>query len=382
MKYLTIIKAGLGRKKVSTSLTILSIAVAFLLFSLGRSVAVAFNSEVEFAGNDRLVVVSSLSFTQALPMSHKNRIEAIEGVDKVVWRQWFGGTYKERQNFFPKWPVPDNYFDVYPEWEISEDQRRAFSTNLMGMVAGADLVEKFGWKIGDRIPIIPDIWPKADGTVWEFDLVGIISDPSGNETGEAFMRWKYFDEARAFENGLVGNFIVRIDDPSRADFIAKEIDSLFANSSDETKTSTEEAFSRMFAEQYGNIGLIINSVLAASFFTILLLTANTMSQAVRERTSELGVLKSIGYSDYLIMFFVLLESVLLCFFGALIGLIVAYSMFPGFSELAGGYAGELNFPISIVISAFVLAFITACLSGLMPAYSAMRLNVVDALRKH
>ena len=148
---------------------------------------------------------------------------------------------------------------------------------------------------------------------------------------------EYFDEARAFENGLVGNFIVRIDDPSRADFLAKEIDSLFANSSDETKTSTEEAFSRMFAEQYGNIGLIINSVLAASFFTILLLTANTMSQAVRERTSELGVLKSIGYSDYLIMFFVLLESVLLCFFGALIGLIVAYSMFPGFSELAGGF---------------------------------------------
>ncbi len=382
MKYFLIVKAGLQRKKATTILTILSIAAAFLLFSLGRSVAVAFNSEVEFAGNDRLVVVSSLSFTQSLPMSHKNRIEVIEGVDAVVWRQWFGGTYKERQNFFPKWPVPDNYFDVYPEWEISEDERRAFSNNLMGMIVGADLVEKFGWKIGDRIPIIPDIWPKADGTVWEFDLVGIYSDPSGNETGEAYIRWKYFDEARAFENGLVGNFIVRINNPDRADVIAKEIDSLFANSSDETKTSTEEAFSRMFAEQYGNIGLIINSVLAASFFTILLLTANTMSQAVRERTSELGVLKSMGYSDNLIMFFVLMESVLLCSLGAVIGLILAFVAFPFFAEIAGGFAGEVSFSISIVISALVLAFITACLSGLMPAYSAMRLNVVDALRKN
>ena len=281
-------------------MTIFSIATAFLLFSLGRSVAVAFNSEVDFAGQDRLIVVSRLAFTESLPMAHKNRIEMVEGVDTVVWRQWFGGTYKERQNFFPKWPVPDNYFDVYPEWELSEGAQESFSRNIAGMIVGKDLADQFGWKIGDRIPIIADIWPKKGGGVWEFDLVGTYINNTSGEQDEAFINWKYFDEARAFEKGLVGQFAVKIRDPSQAETIAKDIDALFTNSPDETKTSTEEAFSRMFAEQVGDIGFIINSVLAASFFTILLLTGNTMSQAVRERTNELGVLKSIGYSDKLL----------------------------------------------------------------------------------
>ena len=282
MKYWMIVKSGINRKKIRTFMTVFSIATAFLLFSLGRSVAVAFNSEVDFAGNDRLIVVSRLAFTESLPMAHKNTIEAVEGVDTVVWRQWFGGTYKERQNFFPKWPVPDNYFDVYPEWELSEGAQEAFSRNITGMIVGKDIADQFGWEIGDRIPIIADIWPKKGGGVWEFDLVGTYTNSVSEEQGEAFINWKYFDEARLYETGRPGNYIVKIENPDQAESIAKEIDELFKNSLDETKTSTEEAFSRMFAEQIGNIGLIINSVLAASFFTILLLTGNTMSQAVRE----------------------------------------------------------------------------------------------------
>ena len=290
-------------------MTIASIAIAFLLFSLGRSVAVAFTSEVDYAGKDRLVVSSKLSFTQAMPMSYANRIEALEGVETVAWRQWFGGTYIDRANFFPKWPVPESYFDIFPEFIVSEGGKEAFSRNIQGMIAGADTAEKYGWEIGDRIPIIGDIWVKDDNSNnWEFDLVGTFTNANGGAQDEAYINWKYFDESRAFEKGLVGQFSVKIRDPNQAEVIAKDIDRLFANSPDETKTSTEEAFSRMFAEQVGDIGFIINSVLAASFFTILLLTANTMSQAVRERTNELGVLKSIGYPDALIMIFVLMES--------------------------------------------------------------------------
>ena len=383
MKYWTIVRAALTRKRVRTFMTIASIATAFLLFSLGRSVAVAFTNEVDYAGKDRLVVSSKLSFTQAMPMAYANRIQALEGVDKVAWRQWFGGTYIDRSNFFPKWPVPESYFDVFPEFIISEGGREAFSQNIQGMIAGADLAERYGWKIGDRIPIIGDIWVKSDNSNnWEFDLVGTFTNANGGEQDEAYINWKYFDESRGFEKGLVGQFAVKIRDPSEAEDIAKDIDALFANSPDETKTSTEEAFSRMFAEQVGDIGFIINSVLAASFFTILLLTANTMSQAVRERTNELGVLKSIGYPDILIMIFVLMESIFLCLIGAAIGVLIAFALFPFFSGIALGFAGQIEFSFSIVLSAIGLALLTATISGLLPAYSAMRLNVVDALRKN
>ena len=383
MKYWTIVRAALTRKKVRTFMTIASIATAFLLFSLGRSVAVAFTSEVDYAGKDRLVVSSKLSFTQAMPMSYANRIEALEGVEKVAWRQWFGGTYIDRANFFPKWPVPESYFDIFPEFIVSEGGKEAFSRNIQGMIAGADLAEKYGWEIGDRIPIIGDIWVKSDNSNnWEFDLVGMYTNANGGAQDEAYINWKYFDESRAYEKGLVGQFSVKIRDPNQAEVIAKDVDTLFANSPDETKTSTEEAFSRMFAEQVGDIGFIINSVLAASFFTILLLTANTMSQAVRERTNELGVLKSIGYPDALIMIFVLMESVLICLIGAAIGVLMAFALFPFFSGVALGFAGQIEFSFSIVLSAIALALLTATISGLLPAYSAMRLNVVDALRKN
>ena len=186
MKYWTIVRAALTRKRVRTFMTVASIATAFLLFSLGRSVAVAFTNEVDYAGKDRLVVSSKLSFTQAMPMAYANRIEAIEGVDQVAWRQWFGGTYIDRSNFFPKWPVPDSYFDVFPEYIISEGGREAFSQNIQGMIAGADLAERYGWKIGDRIPIIGDIWVKSDNSNnWEFDLVGTFTNANGGEQDEA-----------------------------------------------------------------------------------------------------------------------------------------------------------------------------------------------------
>ena len=227
---------------------------------------------------------------------------------------------------------------------------------------------------------IPDIWPKKGGGVWEFDLVGIFTHSDGGIENEAYINWEYFDEAREFETGKVGTFVVQLENSDSSEKIAQLIDDLFINSQDETKTSTEEAFAKMFAEQTGDIGLIVNSVLAASFFTILLLTSNTMSQAIRERTSELGVLKSIGYSDQKIMLFVILESMFICVFGSLIGIMIAFLIFPIFSEIAGGFGPNIEFSFTILLSGILLAILMAFISGIFPAYSAMKLKVVDALR--
>ena len=380
MKYWMIIKSGIERKRVRSIMTILSIAVAFTLFSLGRSVAVAFNSEIDYAGKDRLIVSSRLSFTDGLPLAHKNRIETLEGVKAVAYRQWFGGTYIERSNFFPKWPIPPEYLDIYSELQLSQSEKNAFSNNKQGFIAGKELADKFGWKIGDRIPIIPDIWPKKGGGVWEFDLVGIFTHADGGIENEAYINWEYFDEARQFETGKVGTFVVQLRDTNDSQEIAKSIDDLFTNSQDETKTSTEEAFAKMFAEQTGDIGFIVNSVLAASFFTILLLTGNTMSQTVRDRTSELGVLKTIGYSDDKIMLFVVLESMFICLAGAITGITIAFLIFPIFSEIAGNLGPNIEFSFSIFLTGIFLASLMAVISGILPAYSAMKLNVVDALR--
>ena len=380
MKYWMIVKSGIERKRIRTIMTVLSIAVAFTLFSLGRSVAVAFNSEIDYAGKDRLIVSSRLSFTDGLPLAHKNRIETLDGVKAVAYRQWFGGTYIERANFFPKWPIPPEYLDIYTELSLSESEISAFKNNIQGMIAGKELADKFSWKIGDRIPIIPDIWPKKGGGVWEFDLVGIFTHSDGGIENEAYINWEYFDEAREFETGKVGTFVVQLENSDSSEKIAQLIDDLFINSQDETKTSTEEAFAKMFAEQTGDIGLIVNSVLAASFFTILLLTSNTMSQAIRERTSELGILKSIGYSDQKIMLFVILESMFICVFGSLIGIMIAFLIFPIFSEIAGGFGPNIEFSFTILLSGILLAILMAFISGIFPAYSAMKLKVVDALR--
>jgi putative ABC transport system permease protein len=387
MKYWTIVYAGLTRKKWRTVLTISSIAIAFLLFGLLRSVAVAFTEEVDLAGDDRLVVMSKLSFIEPLPFSYWQRLKSIEGVKQVAHREWFGGTYQDRSNFFPKWPVPPKeYFEVYSDLIISEKEKNDFINTRTGMVVGQRLAERFNWKIGDKIPIMGDIYPKKDGEMlWTFDLVGIFSNPDNlNDEDQAFLNYYYFDEARSFGEGTIGNFVVQVDDKSDNERIAKQIDTMFANSSDETKTGTEASFSKMFASQIGDVGFIMNSILSAVFFTILLVTGNTMSQAIRERTSELAVFKTIGYLDSTILLLVLAESAILCLLGAIIGIGLALFLFfgGGLQDSLYGFFGDIAFKPAIIGSAMLLAILTAIVSGLPPAIFAMRLKVVDALRRN
>lgn len=385
MKYWIIILAALNRKRWRTGLTISSLVIAFLLFGLLRSVAVVFTEDIELSGDDRLVVASKYSIIDSMPISYLQRIKSIENVDIVAHQDWFGGTYIDRANFFPKWPVPPkDFLDIYQEFNISSEQKEAFITTRTGMIAGKKLAERFNWKIGDRIPVIGDIYYMSNGSnLWEFDLVGIFTDIEnpGNEE-QVFMNYQYFDEAReSYTKGTVGNFIVKLDSKDAGPRVAQEIDAMFANSMDETKTYTEKAYQQMFASQIGDIGLIMNSILAAVFFTILLVTGNTMSQSIRERTSELAVFKTIGFSDMTMLILVLIESMVLCLIGAILGLGITALLMPGLSELISVSLGEISLDSSVIISGIGIAIITAFISGFPPALGAMRLKVVDALRK-
>ena len=385
MKYWIIILAALNRKRWRTGLTISSLVIAFLLFGLLRSVAVVFTEDIELSGDDRLVVASKYSIIDSMPISYLQRIKSIENVDIVAHQDWFGGTYIDRANFFPKWPIPPkDFLDIYQEFNISSVQKEAFITTRTGMIAGKKLAERFNWKIGDRIPVIGDIYFMSNGSnLWEFDLVGIFTDIEnpGNEE-QVFMNYQYFDEAReSYTKGTVGNFIVKLDSKDAGPRVAQEIDAMFANSMDETKTYTEKAYQQMFASQIGDIGLIMNSILAAVFFTILLVTGNTMSQSIRERTSELAVFKTIGFSDMTMLILVLIESMVLCLIGAILGLGITAVLMPGLSELISVSLGEISLDSSVIISGIGIAIITAFISGFPPALGAMRLKVVDALRK-
>ena len=385
MKYWIIILAALNRKRWRTGLTISSLVIAFLLFGLLRSVAVVFTEDIELSGDDRLVVASKYSIIDSMPISYLQRIKSIENVDIVAHQDWFGGTYIDRANFFPKWPgPPKDFLDIYQEFNISNEQKEAFITTRTGMIAGKKLAERFNWKIGDRIPVIGDIYFMSNGSnLWEFDFVGIFTDIEnpGNEE-QVFMNYQYFDEAReSYTKGTVGNFIVKLDSKDAGPRVAQEIDAMFANSMDETKTYTEKAYQQMFASQIGDIGLIMNSILAAVFFTILLVTGNTMSQSIRERTSELAVFKTIGFSDMTMLILVLIESMVLCLIGAILGLGITGLLMPGLSELISVSLGEISLDSSVIISGIGIAIITAFISGFPPALGAMRLKVVDALRK-
>jgi len=353
-----------------------------------RSVAVAFTEDVDFSGDNRLIVMSKLSFIEPLPLAYHQRIQSVEGVDLVVHRQWFGGTYIDVNNDFPKWPVSaEAWFDAYPEFIISEQEKRDFANTRTGMVAGKAIAEKYNWKVGDKIPVMGDIWLKEDGSIlWEFDLVGIFSQEEGSGVyggdEQVFINYSYFEESRApWGKGTVGNFIVKVKNKEDNERIAKEIDKMFANSSNETKTSTEAAFGKMFAEQIGDIGLIMNSILAAVFFTMLLVTGNTMSQAVRERTSEIAVFKALGYSDKRVLGLVLSESMFICFFGMAVGIVISFIIFIFLKEDLSGFVEGISFQPSVLSWAFATALAMALIAGLPPALGAMRLKVVDALRK-
>lgn len=381
MKYFGLLWAGLFRKRARAILTMASLVVAFLLFGLLQAVQSAFVAGVDVSNAGRLITNGRYSIIDLLPISHAQRIAATPGVEAVTHATWFGGQYQDPANFFPKFPVePEAYLDLYPEIMLSAAQREAFINTRTGVVVAKGLADRFQWSIGDRIPIIADIWQGKDGNTWQFDLVGIYELPEDSNLGDSMLiNYSYFDENRAGAQGQVGWFISRMSDPNQAGEVAAAIDQQFLNSNNETKSATEQEFFLSFAKQIGNIGLIVTAILGAVFFTIVLVTGNTMSQAVRERIPELAVLKTLGFSNQKVLALVLSESVLLSLIGGGIGLLIAFVLVPGVAQAMRGFLPGMAFTPGALGLGVVVAVVLGVVVGLFPALKAMRLSIVDAL---
>ena len=379
MKYFPLLWATLWRKKARTIFTLCVIVIAFLLFGMLQGVNSAFNQAVERANVNRLVTTSSIALTENLPYADMTQIEALPGVARVAHATWFGAYYQDPKNFIFSFPVePERYFSVFPELRLPKEQLDAFVHTRTGAVIGADLVHKYGRKIGDRVPLHSTIWTKPDNTSdWTFDVVGIYENSDDRSQENAFFfNYSYFDEARGFGKGKIGWYTVQVKDPKQSAQIALAVDKLFANSPDETKTETEKEFQQAFLKQIGDINMIVTYILVGVFFALLFATGNTMMQSVRERIPELAVLKTLGFSDTGMLTLVLSESILLCVLAALLGLFAAWAMFPMLKDVLG----VVSMPTPVIIEGVVVALLLAFITGIFPAWRAKRLDIVEALR--
>lgn len=378
MKYFRLVWANLVRKKVRTTLTIGSFAVALFLFGLLAAIRLAFRFGADLAGANRLDVINRISLIMPLPFSYRDRLLQVRGVSGVTYATWFGGVYQDERNFFAQFAVDkETWLEVYPEYLTPPDQRAAFLRDRQGCLVGRSLAKRFGFKIGDRIPLRGTIWT---GT-WEFNVVGIYDgDRPDVDTSALFFRFDYLEEQRKFFKGQVGWYVVKLANPDEAVKVAKTIDDGFANSPYETLTQTEQAFAASFAKQVGNIEFLVLAIGSVVFLTLLLVTGNTMAIAVRERTGELAVLKTIGYSDAGVLGLILAESVLIAGQGGIIGLALAEVVIPGVSRSLP-MLGNLRVPLGTLAAGFFLAIAVGGIAGLLPAIGAMRLRVVNALRK-
>ena len=384
MRYLPLLWAGLFRRKTRTILTLLSIVVAFLLFGMLQAVQTAFESGADAADAKRLLTTARYSIIEPLPMAHLKVIERVPGVVGVASADWFRTKYQNESNAFPVFAVdPARYLDMYPEFTIDPAQREAFAKTRTGAVAGQRLVDRYGWRIGQKLPIASEIHAKTDGSLnWEFDLVGVIDaeDPAirGN-TDVVLINVAHFDEARQLGRGKTGWYVERIAESEQAKAISSEIDRLFANSPDETKTAPEKEFAVGFAKQIGDIGAVVTRILIAVFFTILILTGNTMAQSIRERIPELAILKTLGFSDARVTALVVAEAVLLLALGGGLGMAAAAALLPAVNGSTGGRFPPLFVTETTWLAAAGLALLVALAIGLPPALRARRLRIVDAL---
>ena len=378
MKFAPLILANLFRKKLRTTLTIGSFAVALFLFGLLAVVRGAFNQGIDVAGADRLVIVNKVSIIQPLPFSYRDQILRIPGVKDITFDNWFGGVYQDERNLIPQFAIDtQNQRKVFPEFIVPDDQWKAFLEDRQGAIAGANTAKRFGWKTGDRIPIKGTIYQGS----WEFNLRGIYTGERPSEDLTQFwFHYDYLDERREFGKGQVGWYTVRVANPDDSPRIAKAIDGGFANSPYETKTDTEKAFATSFVKQAGNISLLILAIGGVVFFTLLLVTGNTMAIAVRERVGELAVLKAVGFTDRFVLLLVLGESLLISVVGGAIGISLA-KIFTLNGDPTRGLLPFFYLPPSAILAGLAVAVGVGILSGILPATSAMRLRVVDALRR-
>jgi putative ABC transport system permease protein len=378
MKYFPLIWVGLWRKPSRTVFTLLSVVIAFLLFGLLQGVNAAFDQSIASADVDRLIVESRISFTEGLPYADLAQIEGMPGVNGVAFASFIITEYQDRKNAMVAFAVdPARYFSVTPELVVPPDQLDALVHTRTGAIVGQALATKYGWKIGDRLPLHARNWANRDGSSdWSFEIVGIFHNAKDSAQEQAIViNHGYFDEARSIGKGTVGWYIVRIADPLQAVGVAAAIDKLFANSADETRTVTEKEFSQSFLKQVGDINFIVTAIIGAVFFMLLFLTGNTMMQSMRERIPEFAVLKTLGFSETRVLMLVLTEALVLCLAAALAGLALAALTFPMLKQVVG----VTSLPGGVILTGLACAILLALTVGLPPALRARRLSIVDAL---
>ena len=383
MTYAGLVWANLWRRRARTIVTLLSVFTAFLLFSVLASTRQAFIGGLDLLGDERLVSIHRSGLIFSLPMAYRQRIATVDGVDSVSWGVWLQGYWKEQRNFVPLIAVDDGILGMYPEIVVPPEQAQRWLETRNGAIVGKTIAARNGWKVGDVVPIRSGIWAKADGSnTWEYEVSAIYDVTSKVfDTESVWVRYDYFNEGRSYERDTAGWFIIKLADPKQGGEVAKAIDTLFANSARETKSSAEKAFNEGFVGQFGNIGAIVTYVVSAVFFSMLLVTASTMAQSVRERTAELAVLKALGFSERAVFGMVMAEALAITLLGALLGLGFGWWMCEGLALSLSRFLPAFQLTAEAILIGAAAATVLGLASGVWPAWRAMRMRVVDALRE-
>jgi putative ABC transport system permease protein len=384
LRWLPLVWANLTRRKLRFAFTFISILLAFLMFGLLDALRTSLDGAVNLAGADRLLLQNKINLTVPNPLSYFEKVRATPGVRAATVMNWFGGMYRDgKQQIQVQAVYPEQFLEVYPDLVLTDAEKTAFKQERRGIIVGKVLANSFGWKLGQTIPLRSAIWRKSDGSdTWQFTIVGIYDvKGSGMNKASAFFNYDYFNESLQFGKDNAGMIVIRVLDPAESDKVAARIDAQFANSMSETKTATERAFIKRFLDQMGNIGLILVSVTTAVFFTMLLVTANSVAESVRERTNEIGVLKTLGFGGKSILTLVLLESLSLTLVGGLVGLGLASLLTLVLAELVKDYFPTFALTAGTLTVGLALMLAFGLITGLWPALAAMRLKIVDALRR-
>ena len=382
MNQALLVAKNLGRRKLRTGLMLLALLIAFFLYGCLESFDRAFYASQNSAADNRLVSVNKVNFTLPLPISYGAQIGLVPGVSAVSYQSWFGGYYQDPRQFLIMFASdPAGYLAVYPNLQVTPAERTAWLADRTGLLVGRTVATKYHWHVGDHVPISSNIYTRAKGShTWDFTISGMYSFPTDPaREGQVNMRHDNFDET--VTNGRDTSNMVMFTTKSAAlnEAVIKRIDTQFANSPYETTTDTAAAFNRAFASQLGNIALIIRLVLISAFAAILLIVGNTMVMAVRERTREIGVLKTLGFSGTAIMMQILAESMLLSVTGALLGLAVAGLLITGLKDVIAGFAPGMHLAWQEVVGALGWAVVLGLATGGLPAWSGLKLRIATAL---
>lgn len=381
MKFVGLVLKSARRSKRRTALTMLSVAIAVFLFAALRAVLDGFDAVAQASSSTRVVTINATSMIFNMPTSYTDGIKSVPGVQEVTYANWFGGIYKDPKNFFGQFGVdPESYLRMYPELILADDQRKAFLDDRTGCIVGDGLADRFNWKAGDRITLQVGI-PIYGTQDYDFTIRGIYKAGSSAVDNQSMMfHWKYLDE-RALEHGI-GWFVAKVADPDRATLVAQAIDQKFANSPAETKTDTERAFSAQFGKMLGNLDLLLGSVALAVVITTLFVAGNTMAMSVRERTTEIAVMRTLGFRKGTVFFLVVGEGIVTALVGGALGALVARATINGaFLHMTGGFIPAFGVSNWNAIVGLGLSALIGALAALIPAAMASRLKIVDALRR-